>query len=209
MNACARRRCTLRPIRFVPVSLRFLASTPTPGADGLCGSSAAFGEQQPSMVSALQRQVPRSPVEPSLRSAYARSADFCALQPSMGSALQRQVPRSPVAPSLRSAHARSAVFGEQQPSMGSALQTQMPRSPVAPSLRSAHARSATFGEQQPSMGSALQRKVQSSSGGSTMASSSIASLPAISTAWVRLVTPSLRRIAVTWALIVASETLRS
>ncbi|KAG0736367.1 hypothetical protein G6F24_018379 [Rhizopus arrhizus] len=49
---------------------------------------------------------------------------------------------------------------------------------------------------------------QSSSGGSTMASSSIASLPAISTAWVRLVTPSLRRIAVTCALIVASETLR-
>ncbi len=50
---------------------------------------------------------------------------------------------------------------------------------------------------------------QSSSGGSTMASSSIASLPAISTAWVRLVTPSLRRMAVTWALMVASETPRS
>ena len=50
---------------------------------------------------------------------------------------------------------------------------------------------------------------QSSSGGNTICSSSMASLPAISTAWVRLVTPSLRRIAVTWALIVASDTLRS
>ena len=50
---------------------------------------------------------------------------------------------------------------------------------------------------------------QSSSGGSTMLSPSMASLPAISTAWVRLVTPSLRRIAVTWALMVASDTPKS
>lgn len=49
----------------------------------------------------------------------------------------------------------------------------------------------------------------SSSGGSTTGSSSMPSLAAISTAWVRLVTPSLRRIAVTCALMVASDTVRS
>lgn len=45
-----------------------------------------------------------------------------------------------------------------------------------------------------------------SSGGGTIAPGSSASRPAINTAWVRLLAPSLRRIAVTWALTVASDT---
>ena len=45
----------------------------------------------------------------------------------------------------------------------------------------------------------------SPSGGTTL-SGSTASLPAISTAWVRLEAPSLRRIALMCALIVASDT---
>lgn len=53
------------------------------------------------------------------------------------------------------------------------------------------------------------RHAHSSSDGSVTASGSIASLPAISTAWVRLLAPSLRSIAVMCALIVASETLSS
>ena len=48
-----------------------------------------------------------------------------------------------------------------------------------------------------------------SSGGRTMPSGSTARRPAASTAWVRLVTCSLRRMAVTWALMVASDTPRS
>src|SRR5690606_24382374 len=48
-----------------------------------------------------------------------------------------------------------------------------------------------------------------SSGGTTRPSGSTARRPAISTAWVRLPTPSLRRTAVTCALIVASDTPRS
>src|SRR5690606_28027825 len=54
----------------------------------------------------------------------------------------------------------------------------------------------------------LRPRQSSPSGGTTRPSGSTARRPAISTAWVRLPTPSLRRTAVTWALIVASETPR-